>query len=243
MIGDDGEGPSGCQAVAEVGKRAREPGQLVVDGNSYRLEQAGKIAGAGSGAERPANGSYQVVAGGEGAGGSASHHFTRQPVGPSLVAILAKDAHQLTFGRSIQELGRRLRRVRAHAHVECGTGTEGEAAPFGVQLVRRNPEVEDDPLEAPFGEGRNAVEGGVIPEMRLEPSRVGEGHEPSLCLAQRLGVAIDAGDVRTSLEEGPRVPPSTECAVEYVPSVAKQRCNLARENRRMVVTVPAYVAG
>ena len=74
------------------------------------------------------------------------HNRSRNALGPALLAQGTKDGLKM-FGGSL--IDQRLSRVRLgciHAHVEGAIKTEAETARGGIQLVGRDPEVEEDAI-------------------------------------------------------------------------------------------------
>src|SRR5438128_6507250 len=74
------------------------------------------------------------------------HNGPRNALGPALLTQGTKDGLQM-LGRSL--IDQHLSRVRLgciHAHVEGAIKAEAETARGGIQLVGRDPEVEEDAI-------------------------------------------------------------------------------------------------
>jgi hypothetical protein len=95
----------------------------------------------------------------------------------------------------VEEVGRVGRRADAHPHVEERALAEGEAPTEVIDLVRRDPEVEQDARVPHAGERRHGVHVGVVREHGTEAAGRLVGGEARARRHDRLRVAVDAGDV------------------------------------------------
>ena len=120
-----------------AGSAVGEPGELVVDGDSHRLEQPGELGRPGARPERGPHGVHQVVAHRERPRLAAPHDLARQPSRLALVAVLVEDAGQLGFVGLVEEL-RGGRPGPAHPHVQWGARSESKTALRLVQLPGRH---------------------------------------------------------------------------------------------------------
>jgi hypothetical protein len=91
VIGNHGESPSRLQLVAQERQRSLEYGELLVNGNSNRLEEAREIAGTHAGAERSADRVNKVVTHMHWFSLPAMHDLPGQAIGTGLVSVFAKD--------------------------------------------------------------------------------------------------------------------------------------------------------
>lgn len=233
MVGDDGHRSVRCKAIAQRRKRTLEDTEFVVDRDAERLEKRREPGRSAAWTQHGANRADQVIADAEWTVLAATDNLARESSRPRLVGVFAKDPDELVFVAFVEQSRRIDFRLGTHAHIQWCTGPEREATFFFVDLVRRDTEIEKNPVPrfsvevrvfVDLGEvGANGTEGTVAP-IWLERARRGfEGG----------GILIDACDAGTPVKERERVPASSERAVQNVPSVAEQLGDLASENRRV----------
>jgi hypothetical protein len=101
-----------------------------------------------------------------------------------------------------------------HAHVQRRAGAKGEAARVRVDLVRRDPQVQEHPVQRP------RLQPGAlrrVREVRLnQPHPLAEALQPRPRLAQRLRVAVGGDQPRlgAALQERLRVAPAAQRSVQ-----------------------------
>src|SRR5206468_12907082 len=74
------------------------------------------------------------------------HNGSRNALGPALLAQGTKDGLEMFGGSLIDQHLSRVRLGRIHAHVEGAIEAEAETARGSIQLVGRDPEVEEDAI-------------------------------------------------------------------------------------------------
>jgi hypothetical protein len=143
VVGDDREAAAGRERVAEHRERPPEPAELVVDGDTDRLKEAGEIRRSAARSERGADGVHEVVAHGERRPLAAAGDLPRQPPRARLVAVLGEDPHQLGLVEVIEDIGGARPSFDScpHPHVERRPWAESKATLRLVQLPRRDAEI------------------------------------------------------------------------------------------------------
>ena len=243
MVRDHRQYAAGYETVPELRQRAVQPSELVVHGDTDSLKDAREIARSGAGTERAANGSHQIVAGDERTIRAPAHDFTRQSPGAWLVRILAKDARQLELFALVQH-GRGVAiRVGAHSHVERRPLAKREAAPRFVDLMRRDPEIDEDAVEAASGERRHRLQVGIVGEQGMEASVALPRREPVPRDRERVGVAVHRPDLLPRFEERERVTASAERRIEHGVRAGEQLQHFGGEHRRVIRAVPLAGVG
>lgn len=233
MIGDDRDDPLWRQTIAESGQRPLEDSQFIVDRDAHRLEERREVRRPAAWSEDGADRAHQIIAGAERAVTAASHDLARQSPGFRFVRVLTKDPDQFVLIGLVEESRRIGIRIGAHAHVERRTWSERESSGFFVDLVRRDPQVEENAIPYRSAEFRVVLDVGEVGANGFECA-------PALVFRQaaRGGIygrriLIDSSDVGAPFEEGEGVSASSERTVQNVPSVAEQLGDLAGENRRV----------
>ncbi len=137
-----------------------------------------------------------------------------------LLAQLREQARDLLRGEAPQQLGRGHALGGIEAHVERLLALEREAAPRLVQLVRREPEVEQHRGRALHA--RAARERGEVAEAAVREDHArAEAREAARGARERLRIAIDAEEARVvrALEEPLRVPAEADGPVDHPAAV------------------------
>ena len=126
------------------------------------------------------------------------HDELGDPSGPTLFAVLAQDAFDLDYIRSVDDMSGRQRRGRIHAHVEWTVGAEAEAAFRIVDLGARETEVEEDQVG-----GHEAVFGSDVGELGKTAM---DDHHGGTEVAQRLAAGLRRQGIAVDPEQ-----PATGC--------------------------------
>ena len=157
-----------------------ERGDLVIHGDSKRLEQTREISRPGARPQRAANGTDEVVADGERPRRTTPNNFASEAVRSAFVPIFAKDCCERVLVESIEQLGRGRnvgRGAAIHAHVEWRVLAESEAARRIVDLMGGDPKVEQNAAESLTGKRRNLVDVREIAEKSMKATLRSEWRE------------------------------------------------------------------
>jgi len=153
VVSDDREPPPGLQGV-DAGLQAFLQGaQLIVHSDAERLKhQRCRMMSAPSADPRLPHHGYQVAGRAKGGGAARSDQRARQPSRTFELPILPEDALELERRSRAQQIrgGGGLPAVHAHVqrrHLSRVLG-EPEAPLRGVELPRRHPEVQEQPIDA-----------------------------------------------------------------------------------------------
>src|SRR5207248_270335 len=106
VIADDRHDTTRKEPVSQHGEGVLERGDLVIHGDSKRLEQAREISRPGARPQRAANGTDEVVADGERPRRTTPNNFASEAVRSAFVPIFAKDCCERVPVESIEQLGR-----------------------------------------------------------------------------------------------------------------------------------------
>lgn len=162
METDDDDNPPWFETGIEPAvKRGFELFELIVDGNPQRLKNArGGVAAVGmpSAARRAlAAGESlgEIAAGANRLAGAERDKISGKPAAVWFLAIALEDLGKLLFIESRQKRAGRLSPRRVESQVERARARETEAAGLVGQLIRRKPQIEQNPVD---GRNRKARE-------------------------------------------------------------------------------------
>ena len=233
MVGNDGKRPTWLQPGTKRRQGPLETGQLIVDGDSKALEEAGKVRWTRSWAQRSPDGADQIVACLERPCASPSDNLARQPACMALVGVVAENAREIGFVGAVQETPG-VENGITHPHVERRTFTKGESARHRVDLMRRDAKVQENSVESDIAQGCDLVERGKVSGDRTETSGRFMVREPGTGGCQCLGISIEPHYRRAVLQQRLRVATATERSVEHAACVREGSHDFLYKYGRMV---------
>jgi hypothetical protein len=148
--------------------------------------------------------------------------------------VRPEQRRQVDFVDGVEQLRRIDVGIGAHAHVERGTFTEGEAAGHVVELVRRHAEIEQDAVEVLHVGEAGLLERGVVAEQGAKLAGPFVRREALASRCKRPRIAVDARDANTTFQECGGVTTAPEGAVEHRRGAVEQRLDLGQQYGNMI---------
>src|SRR6266567_4480733 len=194
MERDDHPPPPALEQAEAGGQPPFQAPQLVVHRNPQGLEGPGRrvepLLPCPPG-DRPLDQVGELQGGLDGCLRPRPDDETDNPLCPALLAVLPDDPDELLFGEPVHQLHGGFSLAGVHPHVERGVLLKTESPLPAIQLVGRNPQVEQEAVDPGDAELREKLaELGEIPvkEPRPRPKR----SEPVAGRSQRRLVPVEA---------------------------------------------------
>src|SRR5262245_21510580 len=194
MEGDHAQAPATLEELGRGLERLLQRGQLLVDSHAQSLEGArGHVRPVRPGGARHAglDRIHQLRGGHERGLPPPLDDAAGDAPSVTLLPVLEQNARELGLGEAGQEVGGGTTVARIEAHIEGLVVLEAEAAAGGLELIRRQPEVEED--RGGLGHAGLLRMRGEVAETALpEGDPLAEALEALPRSPQSFGIAVEA---------------------------------------------------
>ena len=189
--GDDGQAASRLEDPERAGERGREVRELVVHGDTQRLEDSrGRIDPARPSRLHARDEATKLVRGLERRPRAPPYDRAGKARGFGLFSVFGEDATEVVGGPAVHDVGRPDAKVRVGTHIQRASRAKAEAPLFVGELERAEPEIQDDAVDR-----CEAVRAGHVVKNREigsdEDRAIAEPRELLCGGGKRLGIAVD----------------------------------------------------